>query len=113
MILSPCGLCAPRYWDAQATESGVYRINKNLEGDMSYFITGSTGFIGRFLVPQLLARGETVYLLVREASLPRLDRLRQKWQVKPSRVVGVVGDLSQDRKSTRLNSSHVRISYAV
>jgi len=62
---------------------------------MSYFITGSTGFIGRFLVPQLLARGETVYLLVREASLPRLDRLRQKWQVKPSRVVGVVGDLSQ------------------
>lgn len=95
MILSPCGLCAPRYWDAQATESGVYRINKNLEGNMGYFITGSTGFIGRFLVPQLLQRGATVYLLVREASLPRLDKLRQQWQVKPSRVVGVVGDLSE------------------
>ena len=33
-----------------------------------YFVTGSTGFIGRHLVELLLERGGTVYALVREPS---------------------------------------------
>src|SRR5436305_7436987 len=32
---------------------------------------------------------------------------------RPTRLPGFGEDLPQDRKSTRLNSSHVRISYAV
>jgi thioester reductase-like protein len=36
---------------------------------MNYFVTGGTGFIGRFLVSRLLKReNAVVYLLCREAS---------------------------------------------
>ena len=62
---------------------------------MTYFLTGGTGFIGRFLVEKLLARGGTVYLLVREQSKDKLEALRDRWGVDETRVVPVVGDLSQ------------------
>ena len=29
---------------------------------MAYFVTGATGFIGRFLVANLLKRGEPIYV---------------------------------------------------
>ncbi len=64
---------------------------------MSYFVTGATGFIGRNLVELLLERNGTVYVLVREGSKGRLEELRNRWGVDESRVVGVVGDLSQPR----------------
>lgn len=62
---------------------------------MHYFVTGGTGFIGRFLVPKLLKRGGTVFLLVRESSLEKLDELRERWQASPQQVVGIVGDLTK------------------
>ncbi len=34
---------------------------------MAYFVTGATGFIGRYLVERLLARGDRVFVLVRPA----------------------------------------------
>ena len=37
---------------------------------MSYFVTGGTGFVGKFLIDNLLARGGTVYALVRESCVP-------------------------------------------
>jgi len=40
---------------------------------MDYFVTGATGFIGRHLLERLLARGGTVYALVREQSRARFD----------------------------------------
>jgi len=61
---------------------------------MNYFLTGGTGFIGRFLVDKLLARGGTVYVLVREQSQEKLDRLRERWGANSDRVVAVIGDLS-------------------
>ena len=60
---------------------------------MSYFITGSTGFIGRFLVENLLKRNGTIYVLVREASLPKLDVLKEKVGDREGRIVPVIGDL--------------------
>ena len=64
---------------------------------MSTFVTGATGFIGRHLVELLLARGETVHVLVRDRSLPRLEELRGRWNDRSGSVVAVVGDLSQPR----------------
>ncbi len=43
---------------------------------MAYFVTGATGFIGRFLVENLLKRGDPVYALVRKGSQKKLDALR-------------------------------------
>ncbi len=64
---------------------------------MSYFVTGGTGFIGRFLIDRLLEREGTVYVLVRKASVPRLDALRARWGEDARRVVAVVGDLGKPR----------------
>ncbi len=68
---------------------------------MNYFITGGTGFIGRFLVPKLLDRGGTVYVLVRPGSLPKLEGLRQLWGAGERQVVAVEGDLSKNRLGVR------------
>ena len=44
---------------------------------MAYFVTGATGFIGRFLVENLLKRGEPVFALVRKGSQKKLADLRE------------------------------------
>ena len=37
---------------------------------MTYFVTGATGFIGRYLVQSLLQKGKgTIYVLVRPKSI--------------------------------------------
>jgi NAD(P)-dependent dehydrogenase (short-subunit alcohol dehydrogenase family) len=62
---------------------------------MTYFVTGATGFIGRFLVERLLERGGTVHVLVRKGSLKKLEELRARWATDDKRVVAVVGDLEK------------------
>src|SRR5258706_2530347 len=64
---------------------------------MAYFVTGATGFIGRFLVERLLERKGTIYVLVRKGSLKKLDELRSRWGADEKRVVGVVGDLAKPK----------------
>lgn len=64
---------------------------------MSYFVTGATGFIGRYLVQELLANREgEIHLLCRESSRGRLDALIAQWGGS-SRLVPVVGDLQADQ----------------
>ena len=58
---------------------------------MSYFVTGATGFIGRNLVEQLLAREGTIYVLVREGSRGRLEELLSRWGADDDRIVPVIG----------------------
>src|SRR5918992_697689 len=61
---------------------------------MTYFVTGATGFIGRHLVERLLEHEGIFYLLVREGSADKLDRLMEAWG-RPDRVKPVFGDLTQ------------------
>jgi NAD(P)-dependent dehydrogenase (short-subunit alcohol dehydrogenase family) len=68
---------------------------------MNYFVTGGTGFIGRFLVPKLLDRGGTVYLLVRPGSLSKLEGLRKLWGASDHQVIPVEGDLAKRRLGVR------------
>jgi NAD(P)-dependent dehydrogenase (short-subunit alcohol dehydrogenase family) len=64
---------------------------------MAYFVTGATGFIGRFLVGHLLARGDPVYVLVRRGSQKKLDALRERHGATDRQIVGVTGDLAKPR----------------
>jgi NAD(P)-dependent dehydrogenase (short-subunit alcohol dehydrogenase family) len=63
---------------------------------MTYFVTGATGFIGRFLVERLLEREGQIHVLVREGSTEKLDRLIEGWG-QPDRIVPVVGDLAEPK----------------
>ena len=44
---------------------------------MAYFVTGATGFIGRYLVANLLRRGQPIYVLVRKGSEKKLAAMRE------------------------------------
>ena len=62
---------------------------------MAYFVTGGTGFIGRFLIEKLLPRGEPIYVLVRKDSQKKLADLRAGWGTDDKRVIAVIGDLTK------------------
>ncbi|MCC6198167.1 MAG: SDR family oxidoreductase [Burkholderiales bacterium] len=62
---------------------------------MAYFVTGATGFIGRFLMRNLLKRGQPTYVLVRKGSVKKLDELREEWGPGARHVVPIIGDLGK------------------
>jgi NAD(P)-dependent dehydrogenase (short-subunit alcohol dehydrogenase family) len=65
---------------------------------MAYFVTGATGFIGRHLVEELLAKREgDIHVLVREGSRPKLDELHSRRWGLSDRIKPVTGDLALDK----------------
>ena len=64
---------------------------------MGYFVTGATGFVGRFLVDRLLRRKGLVHVLVRKGSEKKLEAIagRMGWDRK--RLVVVTGDLAKPK----------------
>jgi len=62
---------------------------------MSYFVTGATGFIGRFLVSNILKRKGPVHVLVRKGSEKKLDAIAEKMGWDRKRIIPVTGDLSK------------------
>ncbi|MEO8101326.1 MAG: SDR family oxidoreductase, partial [Betaproteobacteria bacterium] len=66
---------------------------------MTYFVTGATGFIGKFLVKNLLKREGTIYVLVRKNSMKKLEALYPWWGLddKQKRVVPIAGELGKPR----------------
>jgi NAD(P)-dependent dehydrogenase (short-subunit alcohol dehydrogenase family) len=62
---------------------------------MTYFVTGATGFIGRHLLPHLLARKGEVYCLVRRGSHEKFAALRERFGADGARLIAVHGDLTK------------------
>ena len=73
---------------------------------MNYFITGATGFIGRFLVARLLQDSDAqVHVLVRESSRDKFDKLKRAFDDDmAARLHPVWGDISE----TGLTSANAR-----
>ena len=65
---------------------------------MTYFVTGGTGFIGRFLIDKLLEReGTDLRAGAQGTRSKKLDELRPRWGADEKRVVAVVGDLAKPK----------------
>jgi NAD(P)-dependent dehydrogenase (short-subunit alcohol dehydrogenase family) len=62
---------------------------------MAYFVTGGTGFIGRYLIANLVRRGAPVYALVRKGSQKKLAELRARIGASEDQIVPVIGDLAK------------------
>lgn len=65
---------------------------------MTYFVTGATGFIGRHLVEELLAKRDgDIHVLVRETSRDKLDKLIAERWGGSTRIKPVAGDLNEGK----------------
>src|SRR5688572_28982366 len=62
---------------------------------MSYFVTGGTGFLGRYLVGNLLKRKGTIHVLVRKGSEKKFDAIAGHMGWDRKRVIPVEGDLAK------------------
>lgn len=62
---------------------------------MGYFVTGGTGFIGKFLIKKLLQREGDIHVLVREQSQSKLEQLIRLSGDKGTRIKPVIGDITQ------------------
>ena len=61
---------------------------------MNYFVTGITGFIGQQFLKELAEKDATIYALVRQGSIKKIEQLRFDNGLTEQQLVAVVGDLS-------------------
>ena len=62
---------------------------------MNYFVTGATGFIGKFLLERLLAReGAEVYVLIRESSAGKFKDMQARYGAAGKRLHMMAGDIT-------------------
>jgi len=61
---------------------------------MSYFVTGGTGLVGRFLVQNLLERTGDIFLLVRPDSREKYREVLDWWEGDTDRITPVAGDIT-------------------
>lgn len=61
---------------------------------MNYFVTGITGFIGQQFLKELSQKEGTIYALVRQGSVKKIEKLRFENGLTESQLVPVVGDLA-------------------
>lgn len=61
---------------------------------MAYFVTGGTGFIGRFLIDNLLKRKGTIHVLVRKESMKKFEVLAKQRGWDRKRVLPVAGEMT-------------------
>src|SRR5437667_2409838 len=85
---------------------GTLAVQAASEGLEVVIVTGDKDMF------QLLSPTVRIYDPVKDKFLTEEDCL-DRFGVEPARVVEVMGLMGEDRKSTRLNSSHITISYAV
>ena len=64
---------------------------------MNYFVTGGTGFIGRFLIQNLCKRNGTIYVLVRKESRHKIDKLIEQCGADKKKIIPINGDLGKKR----------------
>lgn len=62
---------------------------------MAYFITGGTGFLGRFFIDKLADREGDIYVLTRKGSEDKFEALQQRLGDAAERLIPVQGDLRQ------------------
>ncbi len=60
------------------------------------FVTGGTGFLGRYVIAELLKREATVHALVRPQSAGRLAKIAADLGVAADRLIAVPGDIARD-----------------
>jgi NAD(P)-dependent dehydrogenase (short-subunit alcohol dehydrogenase family) len=63
---------------------------------MTYFVTGATGFIGRYLMANLMRRKGVVHVLLRKESQRKFDALAREQGWDPKRLVVLHGDVGAE-----------------
>ena len=76
---------------------------------MNYFVTGGTGFIGRFIVERLLKRPRSkVYILVRKESKHKFESLRDSLDADPARLLPMWGDITTPGLVSKANLNKLK-----
>ncbi len=71
------------------------------------FVTGGTGFLGRYTIAELLKRDATVYAMVRPQSTGRLQKIATDLGVSADRLIPVPGDIALDALTLEPFTEHV------